>query len=143
MAIKKIIVLGEELCIRTEGIAAGAITPGHLVQGPSTDVVVHANATDTALKKFAVENEVVGGGIDDAYADNDTVLMASMPPGSIVYAIAGVGGVTAEDWVDSLGDGRLGTVVTDAATDDTQRGAIVGKAIDTATVGLRFRCEIH
>ncbi len=51
--------------------------------------------------------------------------------------------MTAEDFVDSLGDGRLGTVVTDATTDDTQRGAIVGKALDTATVGLRFRCEIH
>ncbi len=143
MAIKKIIVLGEELCIRSEGIAAGAITPGHLVQGPAGDIVVHANATDTALKKFAVENEVVGGDIDTAYADNDTVLMASMPPGSIVYAIAGTGGVTAESFVDSLGDGRLGDVVTDAATDDTQRGAIIGKAMETATVGNRFRCEIH
>ncbi len=143
MAIKTIIVVGAELAIRKEGIAAGVITPGHLVQGPASDVVVHANATDTALKAFAVENEVVGGGIDDDYADNDTVLWAVLPPGAIVYAIAGTGGVTAEDWVDSLGDGRLGTVVTDAATDDTQRGSIIGKALDTATVGLRFRCEIH
>ncbi len=143
MAIKTIIVVGAEQCIRKEGIAAGVITPGHLIQGPAGDLVVHANATDTAMKNFAVENEVVGGGIDDDYADNDTVLYAAMPPGSIVYAIAGTGGVTAEDFVDSLGDGRLGSVVTDAATDDTQRGAIVGKALDTATVGLRFRCEIH
>jgi hypothetical protein len=142
MAIKKIVVLGEELCIRTEGIAAGVITPGHLVEGPATDIVVHSGATLTAAKKFAYENEVVGNGIDDDYADNDTVLLVTCPPGSIVYAIAGTGGVTAEAFVDSLGDGRLGDVVTDPATDDTQRASVVGKAIDTATVGLRFRCEI-
>ncbi len=143
MAIKTIIVVGAELAIRKEGIAGGAVTPGHLVQGPASAIVVHANATDTAMKTFAVENEVVGGEIDTAYAANDTILLATLPPGAVVYAIAGVGGVTAEDFVDSLGDGRLGTVVTDVATDDTQRGAIVGKALDTATVGLRFRCEIH
>ncbi len=142
MAIKKIVVLGEELCIRTEGIAGGVVTPGHLVEGPATAIVVHASATLTAAKKFAYENELVGGQIDDDYASADTILLVTCPPGSIVYALAGVGGVTAEAFVDSLGDGRLGDVVTDAATDDTQRASVVGKAMDTAIAGARFRCEI-
>lgn len=142
MAIKKIVVLGEDLCIRTEGIAAGVITPGHLVEGPAGDVVVHSGATLTAAKKFAYENELVGGQIDDDYADNDTVLLVTACRGAIIYAIAGTGGVTAELFVDSEGDGRLIDVVTDAATDDTQRASVVGKAMDTAIAGARFRCEI-
>ncbi len=143
MAIKTIIVVGAEFAIRKEGIAAGVITPGHLVQGPDTDIIVHANTGETAQKSFAMENEVVGGAIDDDYADNDTVLYAVLPPGSIVYAIADAGGVTAEDFVDSAGLGTLKTVATVAATDDTLRNSVIGKALDTAAAGLRFRCEIY
>lgn len=143
MAIKKVIVLGEELCVRREGIAAAAITPGHLIQGPDTDLIVHAGAGLNAIKKFAIENEVVGGGLGTNYADNDTVLYAVMPPGSIVYAIADGAGVTAEDEVESSGDGTFRTAATDSATDDTQRDSLVGKAIDTAGAGVRFRLEVY
>ncbi len=143
MAIKTIIVVGAELAIRKEGIAAGVITPGHLVQGPDTDIVVHAGAALTAQKAFAMENEVVGGEIGTNYADNDTVLIAVMPPGSVVYAIADGTGVTAEDFVESNGDGTLQVVATSAATADTARNSLIGKALDTAGPGVRFRCEIY
>lgn len=143
MAIKTILVVGAELCIRKEGIAGGAVTPGHLVQGPVTAVIVHANAGYTAQKSFAVENEVVGNPISEAYANLDTILYAVCPPGSIVYAIASGAGVTAEDYVESTGDGTLQTVPTEAATPDTARNSVVGKALDTAAAGIRFRCEIY
>lgn len=142
MAIKKVIVLGEELCVRREGIAAAAISPGHLLQGPDSDLIVHAAAAGTTLPKFALENEVVGGGLGTDYADNDTVLYAVMPPGSIVYALADATGVTAEDFVESNGDGTFQVVATSAATADTSRNSVVGKAIDTAAAGARFRLEV-
>jgi hypothetical protein len=143
MAIKTIIVVGAEQCIRKEGIAAGVITPGHLIQGPATDLIVHADAGETAQKAFAVENEVVGKGIGDDYADNDTVLYAVMPPGSIVYAIADGSGVTAEDYVESSGDGTMLTVAAAAATADVERNSIIGKALDTAAADARFRLEVY
>lgn len=142
MAIKTITVLGNDLVVRREGLAAGVVTPGHLIQGPDTDLIVHAVAGGTMVPKFAVENDIVGNGIDDDYADNDTLLYGVFPAGSKVYAIAGTGGVTAEDIVESEGDGRLITVVTDTATDDTERHSTVGKALTTATVGNRFVLEV-
>lgn len=143
MAIKTIIVVGAEFAIRKEGIAAGVITPGHLIQGPATDLIVHASATENAQKAFALENEVVGGDINANYADNDTVLYAVLPPGSIVYAIADGVGVTAEDLVVSNGDGTMLVLATAAATTDLERNSIIGKALDTAGAGLRFRLEVY
>ncbi len=143
MAIKTIVVVGMDLCIRKEGIAAGVITPGHLVQGPDTDVIVHAGAGLTAQKAFAMENEVVGWDIDHDYADNDTVLYVVCPPGSIVWAIADGTGVTAEDFVESEGDGTMRVVATSAATADTARNSVIGKALDTAAADARFRLEVY
>jgi hypothetical protein len=142
MAIKTILVVGAELSIRKEGIAGGTVTPGHLVQGPASAIIVHAVASGNAAKKFAVENEVVGKGIDDDYAANDTILLAVCPPGSIVYAIAAAAGVTAEDIVESTGDGTLQVQAASAATDAVERAGVIGRAIDTAGAGVRFRCEI-
>ena len=143
MAIKTILVVGMDLCIRKEGIAAGVITPGHLIQGPATDLVVHANAGEVTQISFAVENEVVGGDISAEYADNDTVLYAVCPPGAVVYAIADGSGVTAEDFVESSGDGTMLVLAAHAATDDTERNSLVGKALDTAAADLRFRLEVY
>ena len=142
MAIKTIIVVGAEFAIRKEGIAGGVVTPGHLVQGPATAIIVHAVAAGTAAKKFAMENEVVGGEIGTDYAANDTILLAVVPPGSIVFAIAEAAGVTAEDIVESAGDGTLRVQAASAATAEASRASVVGRAIDTAAGGVRFRCEI-
>lgn len=143
MAIKTVTVLGNDLVVRREGIAGGVITPGHLIEGPATAVIAHNSAGQTAQKSFAVENDIVGNGIDDDYAANDTVLYGVFPAGSIVYAIAGTGGVTAEDIVESNGDGALRTQAASAATAESARHSVVGRALDTATVGNRFRCEIY
>ncbi len=143
MAVKTITVLGARSVIRSEGIAGGAITPGHLVEGPATAIIVHNSAGLNAQKKFALENEVVGGDIDDAYASADTVLLGTFPPGSIVLAIADGVGVTAEDDVESNGDGTLRVAAADAATDTAQRESLVGKAMETAAAGIRFRCELY
>ena len=142
MAIKTITVLGSDLVVRREGIAAGVITPGHLIQGPDTDLIVHAGAAGTTLAKFAVENDVVGGDIDDDYADNDTVLYGVFPAGSIAYVLADGTGVTAEDIVESNGDGTFQVQAASASTDQGERASVVGKAMDTAGPDARFRLEI-
>ncbi len=142
MAIKTIIVVGMDLCIRKEGIAAGVITPGHLLTGPASDLVVHASQAENAQPRFAIENEVVGGDIDTDYADNDTVLYAHCPPGSIVWAISDGVGITAEDFVESTGDGTMQVLSAIASTDEDQLNRLVGRALDTAAADARFRLEI-
>ncbi len=145
MAIKTVTVLGNDLVVRREGIAASIITPGSLIEGPDSALAEHSVLAGTMLRKFAVENDVVGGDIDDDYAANDTTLYGVFPAGAIVFAIAGTGGVTAEDIVESDGGtipGALRTQAASAATDEASRASVVGKAMDTALVGARFRCEL-
>ncbi len=142
MAVKTITLIGNSQVIRKESIADAAITPGMLLELTATGAKKHAGAGLNAQKMFAVENEVVGDGIDDDYAALDTLLYGIFPPGSVVWAIAGVAGVTALDYVESDGLGRLDDATADAATDTDQRNSIVGLALTTAAVGLRFKLEV-
>ena len=54
--------------------ASAAITPGHLIElASATTVKVHATAGGNVLPMFALENELEGEDIDDAFAANDKV----------------------------------------------------------------------
>jgi hypothetical protein len=138
--------------IRKEFTAdAAGILPGMLIKRIATSgkCAVHATAAGNAVKMFAVENEVVGGDIDDAYLDEDNVLAEVMQPGSEVYAFlpANAAAVVIGDYLESDGTGRLRKAVTDAATDDTQRVSVVAtalEAIDNSANGspVRIRVEI-
>ncbi len=142
MAVKKIILVGEELCIRRESFADAAITPGMLLERTATGVKKHAGAGLNAMPMFAYEMEMVGDEIDTDYEADDTCLFFFAPPGVVVWAIAGAAGVTALAYQESDGAGRLDDLTTDAATDDTQRASVVGLALTTATVGNRFKLEV-
>lgn len=79
-------------CIRKEAEASGAITPGMLVQfGGAKDLQAHANAAAAARKAFALENDLYGKGIDDAYASGQMVQYGVFCPGSEVYALLAAG----------------------------------------------------
>lgn len=119
--------------IRKEGVAGGAITPGHLISRDANDeLVVHAVAAGTAAPTFAVENEVIGKGIDDAYAANDQVLYEHVQPGSEVYALvaAAAAAIVVGDYLESAGDGTLRKVAVSAATAQSSRNSVVARAIE-------------
>ncbi|OQX08805.1 MAG: hypothetical protein BWK76_23115, partial [Desulfobulbaceae bacterium A2] len=60
--------------IRYEALANAALTPGHLLYLLSTGkVAVHATAAGNAEKMFAVEDDLQGNDIDDAYSSGDLV----------------------------------------------------------------------
>ncbi len=141
MAVKKIILIGEEFCIRRESIADAAITPGMLLERTATGVKKHAGAGLNAQPLFAYERELTGDDIATDYAQNDTVLMFHAPPGTVVWAIAGAAGVTALAYQESDGLGRLDDATADAATDTAQRNSIIGIALTTASAGDRFKLE--
>jgi hypothetical protein len=95
--------------LRREAPAGGAITPGHLVAyNSSGNLVVHGTAGAKTRPLFAVENELLGKGINDAYAVNDLVQAEELHVGD-VYALlpAAAAAIVIGDKLTSNGDGTL------------------------------------
>lgn len=140
MAFKTITVKGNAHVIRKEGIVVTAvITPGMLIARTSTGIVRHAGAAQNAARAFAVENEVVGDGIDDDYAVADTVLFGIFPSGAEIYAFAS-GSISLGDFVESDGAGGVRPLTARAATDQDESASIVGVALAD---NVSTRCHIE
>lgn len=98
-----------------EMVASAAITPGMLLIIENTGKVkAHNQADKDAFPIFALEDELQGKGIDDAYAANDPVQCWIPYRGDIVNAILADGQkVVVGDPLTSDGYGRLKKHVTD------------------------------
>jgi len=118
--------------VRQEAPANGAITPGHLVEPASDgDVQVHATAGGTAATMFAVEDDLQGNGITDAYATASRVQFETFKPGDEVNAIL-LNGETAVigSKLESAGDGTLRVVDADASADEIAVQSVVAVAVE-------------
>jgi hypothetical protein len=122
--------------IRKEAIAAGAITPGHLILRDSNGkVAVHATAGGNNAPRFAFENDLVGLEISDAYAAGDQVQFIHCKRGDEVNALvaAGAGAIVIGDKLESAGDGTLrkytnGVILAEAIQAvDNSAGAAVAR----------------
>lgn len=135
--------------ILSEGIAAaGGILPGHLLDEGASTVLVHAGAGLNAQKLFAQNNIAVAGDIDTAYLSGETVSYGAYHSGQEVSALlaASAAAIVRGDALESDGDGTLRVLTTDTATDDTQRDAIVGyalEAVDNSGGGSVVRIKIR
>ena len=98
-----------------EKVASAAITPGMLLIIESTGKVkAHNQADKDVFPIFALEDELQGKGIDDAYAANAPVQCWIPYRGDIVNAILADGqNVAIGDPLTSDGYGRLKKHVTD------------------------------
>lgn len=120
---------------RREAVAGGAITPGMLVQIGST-VVAHATLGGNAERAFALENDLVGGGIGDAYASGETVQIGFFGPGDRVNALLAHGeNVSAGDYLESDGNGALAATVN-PDTDDSGVTIYAASIVAKATAAL-------
>lgn len=133
--------------IRDEGIASGAITPGHLVETTSTARTwkVHATAGGSAIRAFAGINDKKGGDLTDAYATGDEVFVDIFPTGSIVHCILAENqSIAIADKVESAGDGTLQEVATNASFGLFSPHAIIGEALEAVTTatGETARCLV-
>ena len=132
-----------------ERLAGGVITPGHLIELNTSDAyIVHATAADNAQKIFALENVANAEGIADAYASGETVRGLYAKRGDGVYALlaASASAIVIGNALESAGDGTVRIITADAATDDTQRDAIVGyaaEAVDNSGGGTVVRIKIE
>ena len=95
--------------ILKERKANAAITPGHLVELMSTgNIRVHATVGGQAQRAFALEQDLIGRGIDDAYAANDSARYAVFQPGAEVLALLATGeSCSIGDFLESAGNGTL------------------------------------
>lgn len=96
--------------------AAAAITPGMLLELTSAGKVqAHSSSGQNAAPiMFALEDELRGNSINDAYATSDQVQTWIPYPGDEVYAILVDGqNIAIGDLLESNGDGRLKKHVAD------------------------------
>lgn len=128
MAIKTIIISGDPQL--EELIAAAAITPGMLVERDSSGkAAVHSTAGATAKRSFALENDLEGEGITDAYAADDRVRVGHFRSGDRVYALLANGeNAATNDFLESNGDGYLRVVDADASAGEIGVQSIVAQA---------------
>lgn len=104
----KTVTLGGDYTQR-EAKANAAITPGMLVAlDANGEVGPHSSAGQEGVDGVAVEYDLTGRGIDDAYADDDQVVYRVPYEGSHWYAILASGqNVARNAALTSNGDGRL------------------------------------
>jgi hypothetical protein len=138
-----------------EFIANAAITPGHLVEVvlATGKVRVHTTAGGNVLPMFAVEDELQGKGIDEAYVADNPVSVWVTGRGCIVNALLADGqNIAIGDWLESAGDGTLTKHVVDSAGVGTLAAQLVGQAIEAVDLsgsvgthpvsGLRLKVRI-
>lgn len=140
MAYNTIVLKGYPM--RNEKVAAGTITPGHLIYITSgNQVAVHAVAAAKAQTAFAIENELysstsVFNTIDTNYVVNDNVLYGVFAPGDEVNALvaAAAPAIVIGDYLESAGNGTLRKVATAATAI-----AIARSAVDNSAGGAPVR----
>lgn len=108
MAYSTILLKGENPNIE-EMEANAAITPGMLIEVMSTGKVrAHADENGNAVPRFALEDELQGKSISEAYAAADQVRCWHPQRGDQVYALLADGeSVVIGDFLASNGDGYL------------------------------------
>ena len=106
---KNTVILKDYLKIREEYEAAAAITPGYLIEMTSAGKVqAHSSAGQNMIHMFALEDELQGNGISDAYSSGDQVQCWIPQRGDQVYALLDDGeSVTKGDFLESAGNGNL------------------------------------
>ena len=145
MASKVIVLRGE--AIYDESLSASAvITPGDLIEVDSGQWRRHAGAGLNAMKVFAAERDELGKGIDAIagdYAASDRVKAAFCHSGMRVNAFVETGAtIVIGEALESAGDGSLQKLVSDAATDENQRDAIVAYSAEALTTTSKDRVKV-
>ena len=130
-----------------QAVAAGAITPGMLVERTSANLVqAHSTPSGAAQKMFAVEDSMQGRGLTDDYAATEPVQLWLPQAGEVVQGIADptTGTVIAiGDKLVSAGDGTLKVYVAPASSSDVLAAdCIIGVALEAADAGETFAVEI-
>jgi len=138
---KNTIKLKRYIGIVIEKEAAAAITPGNLVELTTADKVQnHSGDAGRAAKMFALEDELQGKGISDAYTTGDVVQVWIPTPGDVVYAtIAANENVAVGNFLVSKGTGQLKKIASDTVAD----AQVIGIALKATNVATAARIPVQ
>ena len=131
---KTIVVKGQQYCIHDRGPVkvAVSIMPGMLLARDAADTLIPhgAAAANVGSRMFAIEDDLQGKDIDDAYAALQECTYVTAVRGALINALVApsAAAVVIGSFVESAGDGTVKIVAADVATDTAQRNAIVGFA---------------
>lgn len=146
----RVVVIGHNQALYKEAPVAEAITPGHLIALNSSGAMIKHNVAGPAAAaganaqgavKVAVENDIFGDGIDDAWASGDQGLYQPLDTGCEFMALLAPAAtaVAYGDLVESAGNGtvRKTTITANAI------GRAV-EAVDNSAGGspARLRVEV-
>jgi len=132
MAIKTIMVKGDGVRFEANVTAGQTITPGHLVKLQSDGTVRSHNAAGQAAERaFAVEDDLQGKTITDAYAAGTPCQYNVCQPGDLVYApILNGENISKGDFLESGGNGELQKYSADSAGVVEYPSSIVAVALE-------------
>ena len=140
MTTKRTIKLKNYSKVLEEYNAVAAITPGMLIELTSADKVqAHSSVGQNMIQMFALEDELQGKGIDDAYAIDAPVQVWIPGRGDQVYALLKDGEtVVIGDLLESAGGGYLQKYVADieSGSDSIYTNQIVGEAVEALDLDL-------
>jgi len=120
--------------VRNEYVANAALSPGHILELLSTGKVQKHSAANMIAKPLylALENELEGEGIDDAYAADDIVQVGTFRAGDEVNVILADGQtIVIGDLLSSNGDGTVQKWVVSGDSSDwikEQADEVIGMA---------------
>ena len=137
--------------IHSEALSAAAtvIAPGHLIEELAAGTVQeHSTAAANAQKLVALTDLCVAGTIDDVYAVGTVVRYGAFHSGQKCFlrVAAAATAILKGAALESDGDGTVRTATADAATDTTQRDAIVAyafEAVDNSGGGTEVFIEVR
>ena len=121
-----------------ELVASAAITPGMVVEQMSTDFIrAHSTEDGNCLPMIALEDELQGKIISEAYAQNDPVQVWIPARGDEFYGILASGeSVAKAAFLVSNGDGKLKALPVLASTGDVFTTQIIGVATEAINAAL-------
>lgn len=131
--------------IRKEAEASSAILPGELVEfGGINELQAHGTDAGIARKAFALENDLIGKGIDDAYAAGETVQYAVCSSGTEIYAFLNGGENVAKGAaLVSAGEGSLRAVGSEPEDDVVVAFALEALNISSQSAGDDSRLKVE
>ena len=138
----RIVVVGPAQPVYNERTATEAITPGMLVNPVAAGTVEKndvVSTTGNVAVEVAVENDIFGGGIDDNYAANDTVISQILTPGCEFMGLvdAGAAAIAYDAYVTAVAGGFL-AVGTEANGIGKAR-----QAVDNSAGGTPARIRVQ
>ena len=132
MGTQKTIKIKKYLDIVEEYEAVAALYPGHLLELTTAGKVQkHSDASGEVVAAFALEDELQGNGIDDAYAAADKVQVWYPTKGEVVNAVLADGeNASIGSLLVSNGDGTLAVYTEPDSFDVHAPLMVVGQAIE-------------